>query len=1319
MSGKGGMASVLAPADQVRERIGKWSDVLAVAAVNSPGSCAVAGDPATLDKMVAEFEAEGVRARRIPGVDTAGHSPQVDGLREQLLADMAPVLPTSSQVPFFSTVTGELFDTAGMGAEYWYRNMREPVEFEAALRAALPGTAVVVEVSPHPVLSVAISEVIEDAASEAGVVGSLRRDEGGLDRVARSLGEAWTHGAPVDWSSVVPSGALVDLPTYPFQRQRYWLDVPEVAGDPAGYGLGAADHPLLGAVVALADSDGLLLTGRLSLRTHDWLADHAVWDTVLLPGTAFVELAAHAGARVGCEAVEDLTLEAPLLFTDDAVSVQITVGAPDDTGARPVSIHSRADDDEPWTRHATGTLTATPATPDFDLTAWPPPGAEPVDVTALYPELAAAGLAYGPVFQGLRAAWRDGTDVCAEVALPEDTAAAGFGLHPALLDAALHATAATAGAEDSGRMSLPFAWRGVRVHATGAGALRVRLSPVDGGVALRVADAAGLPVATVEQLAVRPVTPDQLLPAASPLRDALFQLDWVPLTAGAADTRPLDTHVVPASAEGSAAEATALTGLVLSRLQEWLADPATADRRLAVVTRGAAAVAGSDATDLAHAAVWGLVRSAQSEHPDRLVLVDLEADTGVEAVVPTALATGEPQVAVRGGTPHGPRLARPAAPEEGAGWSFTPGGTVLVTGALGTIGALVARHLVTAHGVRHLLLTSRRGAAAPGAAELVAELADLGATATVAACDTADREAVDALIASVPAEHPLTAVVHSAGVLDDGVLTDLTPESLERVMRPKAHAALNLHESTKDLDLTAFVLFSSAAGVFGNPGQANYAAANAFLDAFAAHRRSLGLPATSVAWGYWADRSGMTGDLVDADLDRIARAGIGAITTGEGLSLFDAVGALDSSARDRALLAPVKLDLPALRAQAGPLGVPPLLSGLIRALPQRTTAAPAGADALRRRLAGVPDAERGPVVLAFVREQVAAVLGMTGPEAVAPTAAFPELGFDSLTAVELRNRLGAAAGVRLPTTVVFEHPTPAALAEHLAGLVTDAPGATRAPVGEASTFGPMAKKAIDAKRLQEFVGLLVMASSFRPTFTDPAEVGRPQALVPVAAGPAEVPTLVCVPSVLAMSGPHEYARFAAALRGTRPVSALPLPGFLPGERMPATIDALIRSLADTLLRDLGGAPFALAAHSSGGPIAHALAGHLETLGSPPSALALIDTYPRNQKVFNGIQPKLADGMAGEDNGVGGDLRMTAMGGYFDMFGTWNAKPITTPTLLLRAADPLPAWRRDSAWRATWKLDHTSEETPGDHFSMMDEHAATTALRVHEWVTTQS
>ena len=574
------------------------------------------------------------------------------------------------------------------------------------------------------------------------VIGTLRRDDGGLDRFLTVLAQAHAHGVDVDWEKVFAgTGARqVDLPTYAFQHRRYWLTDPVGGADAASMGLDALGHPLLGAVVCSPDSDEVVLTGRLSLGAQPWLADHAVDGPVLFPGTGFVELAVRAGDEVGCGRIEELTLHEPLVLPErGGVAVQVVVGAEDEAGRRAVTVYARSRTPSTCPGPGTPPVCSTAATSagGADLTAWPPPGAEPMDLDAagLYGELVDLGLAYGPTFQGLRPAWRSGDEVFAEIALPDDAEPDGFGLHPALLDAGLHAIGLSpAGAGDAAL--LPFSWSGVELHATGAGALRVRVTPrQDGVAALMISDATGQPVATVESLVLRPLTAVRT----APRTESLFHVALAPLPAGG-DTATTDIEVLRVAAGSDVRTA---VNRVLEALQ-------SAASRLAVVTRGAVPVTGEDAPDLAAAAVWGLVRSAQTEDPGRFVLVDLDATDGTDddASIASACATGEPRIVVRGNTLYAPRLARLAEPtrtEDEPAPVF--GDTVLITGGVGVLGALMARHLVTEYGVRRLLLTGRRGADAPGAAELVAELTGLGAEVEVAACDVADREAMAALLA--------------------------------------------------------------------------------------------------------------------------------------------------------------------------------------------------------------------------------------------------------------------------------------------------------------------------------------------------------------------------------------------------------------------------------------------------------------------------------------------------------------------------------------------------------------------------------------------
>ncbi|WP_275892786.1 SDR family NAD(P)-dependent oxidoreductase [Streptomyces actuosus] len=1506
----GAMVSLQASEEEVLPLLAGREAEAGIAAVNGAEATVVAGTARAVKEITAHVRAQDRKATALR-VSHAFHSP----LMEPMLADFRAVAETLTyerpRLTIVSSLTGDLADADILRSpEYWVRHVRHTVRFaDGVRRATAEDVDKWMELGPDGTLTALVraADAGPDPDAHALHVPALRKDRGESGALLAAVAALHTRGTAPRWPALFSgTGARrAALPTYPFQRQYFWPGAPATGpGDAAGLGLTASGHPLLGAEVMLPEGMGALLTGRLSLAAQPWLRDHAVAGTVLFPGTGFVELALQAGRRVGCGRVADLTLEAPLVLPDNGgVRIQVVVAAPDETGRRSVSIHSQADipDTAPddWVRHATGYVDDGTAAADGTDAAveWadgPSADADRVPLDGFYERLAGDGYTYGPAFQGLRAVWRDGADVHADVRLTADQQAEAerCGLHPALLDAVLHAwlAAGQAGSDSAGAVRLPFAWSGVTLSAVGACAVRARMTPTaDDTFTLTLADTEGRLVARVDALTVRELSPEALAPARgarSEVEAALFRLDWSALSlpsdmltdrteqwavvgpridgltdapaghypglaslaaavdAGAApptsvlvacgaDARPAgraghaptpgtrddDAGHLPARAPGSAeadtVEATrAALHDTLALVQSWLADDRFAAARLVLVTRGAVPAEGGRApVDPVAASLWGLLRSAQSEHPGRLTLLDLalpdpapgsagcpeaapfaatgEPDTpgtaGTDPVDPaltTALATGEPQLAVRGTTVYAPRLApvgtggsllpppgeslwrldvttpgtldslalvacpEVAAPlahgevrlamratgvnfrdvlvclgmldrevpgREGAGvvletgpgvtdlavgdrvlglfsgaygpvavtdhrllvrmpddWTFTeaaaapivflsayhglvdladlrpgesvlvhagtggvgmaavqlarhlgaevfataapakwptlramgldddhiassrdtgfeerfltvtggrgmdvvlnslarelvdaslrllprggrfvemgktdlrdphviaadhpgvlyqafdlrdvdPGhtaemldavlglfeqralrplpvttwdvrrapeafrhlsqarhtgkivltvpdvpanlarpaatdgpaitdaaaapaertgghGTVLITGGTGTLGALLARHLVTEHGVRHLLLTSRSGPDAPGARELTTELAGLGAEVSVAACDTADRDALARLLATIPERHPLTAVVHAAGVLEDGILDGLTPERVDRVLRPKAQAAWNLHDLTRDLNLSAFVLYSSVAATFGSQGQANYAAANAFLDGLAHHRRAQGLPALSLAWGLWDTAAGMAGTLDAADVRRIGNLGLAPLPADEGLALFDA-----ALAADQALLLPTRLDLAGLaRRRTEP---PTLLKALVRT-PVRRAAAPstpaggtqaatdgdATTASFAEQLRQLPSEERERAALELVRTHTAEVLGHSDPETVDADRPFKSLGFDSLTAVEMRNRLGTATGLTLRATLIFSYPTPAVLARHL------------------------------------------------------------------------------------------------------------------------------------------------------------------------------------------------------------------------------------------------------------------------------------------------
>ncbi|WP_211835316.1 type I polyketide synthase [Streptomyces rhizosphaericus] len=1132
LAGGGAMASLGVGeerAGQLLSQLGDRAAGVGVAAVNGPSSTVVSGPPVQVAAVVAGCQEAGERARLIE-VDYASHGPQVEGIREELLevlAGVRPVVGGAGEVAFYSTVAGGRVDAAGLDAGYWVRNLRERVRFADAVEALLAdGHRVFIEASTHPVLLLGMQESFERAGVDAVAVPTLRRDHGGQAQLLHSLAQAFIAGVEVDWRPAFPADPTprtVDLPTYAFQHQRYWMNASGTAGDPSGLGLVAAGHPLLGAAVELADGSTHLLTGRIAAGGGEgWLGEHIVAGAALAPGAALVEWALRAADEVGCGGVEELALHVPLVLPGSGgLRIQVVVGAPAEDGRRDVRIYSRPDGeagsgaDVGWVCHAEGVLSPGSEAADRSVEGlggtWPPAGAQSVDLEGFYERSATAGYAYGPSFQGLRAVWRGGADLLAEVALPEAAGdAEGFGIHPALLDAALHPAllldTEPEQERDGGQVWLPFAWNGVSLWAGGASTVRVRLSPHrDGaggerGLRLVVADAVGDPVLTVDSLVTRPAAVEQLRAGATRAADGLFVLDWTPLPQPTRTDEPVadrdswtvlaaegagpdleavlarldDGEPVPAvvlaefprpDADADAVADLATAGLemaqrALALVQTWLAEPRLADARLVVVTRGAVDVAESG-TVVAAAALWGLLRSAQAENPGRFLLLDLGLDLALDLApaldpgpaadvsadnvrdaVARAMDLDEPQLAVRDGRAWVPRLIRASADSGPEGRdalaALDPDGTVLVTGGTGTLGGLVAEHLVRTWQVGHLLLVSRRGPEAPGARELAARCEELGARVRIAAVDVSDASAVAELVAGIDADHPLTGVIHASGLLDDAVVTSQTPERLARVWAAKAAGAAHLHTATADLPLSLFAMFSSAAGVLGSPGQANYAAANAFCDALAAHRQAHGLPGLSVAWGLWAQASELTGRLAATDRARMSRSGITAMSSEKALGLLDAACAQGSS-----LCVAAAVDTAGVAGEDLPAVLRGLVSGRVR---RRAAEGGSSVSGLVAELVGLDAAGRLDVVVDVVRGGVAVVLGFGSLGEVRVDAAFKELGFDSLTAVELRNRLSVVTGLRLPATLVFDYPTPRVLAEYLCTRLTGETAGTRAPL---------------------------------------------------------------------------------------------------------------------------------------------------------------------------------------------------------------------------------------------------------------------------------
>ncbi|MEV5765461.1 type I polyketide synthase [Micromonospora sp. NPDC052213] len=732
--------------------------------------------------------------------------------------------------------------------------------------------------------------------------------------------------------------------------------------------------------------------------------------------------------------------------------------------------------------------------------------------------------------------------------------------------------------------------------------------------------------------------------------------------------------------------------------------------RVWCVTRGAVAVDGDDpAPAVAGAYVWGLGRVLALEQP-RLWggLVDLPAapDDGAFAELARLVAAGgaEDQVAVRAAGVYARRLERaptgPAAGDE----DWRPRGAVLVHGAAGVRQAHVLRWLAD-RGATHLVLAGAAASTAPA-----------GVHVTAVVDPTALSPELDRLAA---AGTPVRTVIHVADSGGAGEpVTALDPTGLAAAVAVGTAAVALLDAAVADRPVDEFVVFCSTAATWGSGGAAVAAATGAGLEALAARRRSAGRPATVLAWVPWADEVAEPGQL--------RRRGVRPLSAELALAaLQQAVGRGDD------LLAVADVDWPVFVPAFTAVRRSPLLRGVPEAAAVVGADGPAGgavvdpAGALRDRLTAASVADRHRILLDLVRAQVATVLGHASPGAIEADRDFLELGFDSLTALELRDALRQETGAELSATLLFDHPSPTALARHLLGQILGADAAGEAPAGEGAgtpegaggILGGLFRQPKARADAAGYAELLVKLAQFRPSFTEPAQLTRPAGILRLAEGGAGAP-LVCCCTMSLLSGAHEYARIAAGFRGLRDVWALPNPGFGVGEELPADLDALLRVHADTVLRTVGGGPYVLAGHSGGAMVANVLARELERQGRPPAAVVLMDTYPANSEVLGGWTSQLLDGMVERDSAYTpmDDYRATAWAGYLPLFLDWQPAPMASATLLVRAGEPLGEWSGEpDGWRSVWPYPHEAVDAAGDHFTMVGERGPELAAGVQEWL----
>ncbi|MTE21455.1 acyltransferase domain-containing protein [Streptomyces sp. TRM43335] len=1049
----GAMIVVRAAEEQVAALLDGHAHHLAVAAVNGPRSVVLAGDSEAAEEVAGRLRAAGHRTSRL-AVSHAFHSPHMDGVLDEFRGVAAGLTYREPHIAAVSTVTGEAVTEGQWSSpEYWVEQIRRPVRFLDAVRTMeAAGVTAFLEVGPDNVCAALAAGCLREPEGRT-TVAALRRDRAEASSLLSALAEVFVRGDAVDWAALFDgTGArTVDLPTYAFDQERHWLEpVTDAVAPPA------AGHPLLGPATVVAGSGEVLFTRQVSARTVPSLLRHTVLGTDVVAASALVELALRIADETGCAGIDALHLRAPLVLSaDGTVEIQIRAGRSRQDGGRDLTVHSRpvaatsyGGDDAPWVLHAEGVLA---------------------------PDGPAASRGTGADPSG-------GT----EIRLPDEQAddAERYGIHPALLDAALHSLVHPPVPD---HVPVPVEWRGVRLHAAGATVVRAAVTErAPGTVSVRLTDPAGQLVATADSVGFRDVPAEEFRAVSGVGGRLLVDVEWTPAATvaghvvvdGEAGASPMSWGVLRAGADDGAAAVTpaglsgpypdvdaALSGgadteavvlpcptpdpadvaahatRLLGTVRAWLADERSAGRPLTVLTRGAVAVPGAEPPEPGRAALWGLLRSVQAEAPGRLMLID--ADGEVSAATLSALwALGEPEAALRAGTVLTPRLRRLSVAEPPAAPAWDPAGTVLLTGATGPLGAALARHLAARQGAGRLLLTAPDARRAETMTALVAELDGQGAEVTVAVCDVADPAAVAGVLASVPAARPLTGVVHAEGTPAAGVQSEGSP-AWQEALRAAVGGTWVLHRATQDADLAAFVVCSDAAGLLGGPGRSGSAAAAAFADGLARRRRAEGRPATAFAWESRQSDDGEGG----REPAEARPAGLRSLRSADAPVLFDRALAADTPAPIAVALGPAEAEGAGTAGDSAPTsadradgppstptdragGPPRLLATLAATAPVRPRAQAASniVAPFAERLAGLPAAERERRILELVRAEVAAVLGYASVDTVEPERPFQELGFDSVTAVELRNRLSAAAGTPLPATAVFDCPTPAALA---------------------------------------------------------------------------------------------------------------------------------------------------------------------------------------------------------------------------------------------------------------------------------------------------
>ncbi|KYC40369.1 hypothetical protein WA1_26500, partial [Scytonema hofmannii PCC 7110] len=1136
-TGHGKMAAIELSAKETERLLSGYEDRLTIAAINSPTSTVISGEPFAVESVLKLLQQEQpeVFCKLLP-VNYAFHSPQMAHFAVELVQHLHQLQPHSGTIPFFSTVTGQMSHSVDLDATYWGRNLEQSVRFADAIEElANAGQTIFIEVSPHPVLSGYISQCLNHLNKEGTVLPSLRRGQPERTTLLSSLGNIYTQGYPVNWQLLYPSAnSVVSLPSYPWQRQRYWFE--RKHQKPVLPTRDTSLHPLLGQRLRSPLKE-TLFESELSVDLQPFLVGHQIYGMVVLPGAGYLEIALAGAAAVGLEpcCLQAVSIQEPLILPENSsrvVQLILTPLGDGQTSFRIVSVEGdRADDANNWVQHTAGKVNvgqSNPVQTSVSLKDLQARIQEQVSIITYYQQLQERGLEYGSSFQGIEQLWRYDGEVLGRIRLPEAlvSEATAYHLHPVLMDSGFQLLFAALASESEDDTYLPVGLDNLRLYRRADtqlwihGQIRrkdnLNQEALTGD--LRLFDDAGKIVAEIEGFHVKRAKREMLLQFAQKnqnLNHWLYEVEWRSqaretnlqhqVNSGSwllfADREGIAAEVAKllknqgdncfmvfpgeayeVSEEGhykinpestqdfqklfnevlkinktplrgvahlwgldsSSEEAMTVDSLkvaqtlgsqsVLHLVQELAKVDESVSPRLWLVTRGTQPVESQTTSEgVAHSTLWGLGRVISLEHPEIWGgMVDLETGTSEGAASLLFAEISQPNkedhIVFRGEQRYVARLVPSSHTKKAAEpLSLRKDATYLITGGLGSLGLQLAGWMVQ-QGARYLVLVGRSGASET-TREVLKELERSGVKVLVAKGDVSQQKDVARILGEISESMPvLRGVIHAAGILDDGVLLQQEWERFNKVMAPKVEGAWNLHLLTQNLSLDYFVMFSSVASLLGSPGQGNYAAANAFLDALAHYRRAQGLPGLSINWSFWANM-GMAAGLDGINQNRLAAMGMETIAPTQGLQVLEQL--LQESSTQVGV---IPVNWMQFMQQFTLDTAPPLLTEFTRGLVQvNTEQLTVPKLEFLLKLKQVLARDRQELLLAHIQDQVTKVLGLTSSHRIEAHQGFFDLGMDSLTSMELRNRLQASLGHALSSTLIFDYPTLNALATYLAG----------------------------------------------------------------------------------------------------------------------------------------------------------------------------------------------------------------------------------------------------------------------------------------------